>query len=44
MTGLLAIGTDPAGRMIVATARKFAIPLITAESKILGYEHVATIW
>ncbi|MCZ4279952.1 type II toxin-antitoxin system VapC family toxin [Kiloniella laminariae] len=35
---------DPADRMIVATARKFAIPLLTADSKILAYEHVATIW
>ena len=35
---------DPADRMIVATARKFAMPLITADEKILQYEHVKTIW
>ncbi len=35
---------DPADRMIVATARKFAIPLITADEKIRAYEHVKTIW
>ena len=35
---------DPADRMIVATARNLALPLITADQKILGYEHVKTIW
>ena len=35
---------DPADRMIVATARKLAIPLATADKKILAYEHVKTIW
>jgi len=35
---------DPADRMIVATARKFAIPLVTADQKIRDYEHVKTIW
>jgi PIN domain nuclease of toxin-antitoxin system len=35
---------DPADRMIVATARKLAIPLITADEKIINYEHVKTIW
>jgi len=35
---------DPADRVIVATARKLAIPLITADEKILRYKHVKTIW
>ena len=35
---------DPADRMIVATARKMAAPLVTADKKILDYEHVKTIW
>jgi PIN domain nuclease of toxin-antitoxin system len=35
---------DPADRMIVATARKLAVPLITADDKIIHYEHVRTIW
>ena len=35
---------DPADRMIVATARKLAVPLVTADEKMLHYEHVKTIW
>ncbi len=35
---------DPADRMIVATARKLAVPLVTADEKIRHYEHVKTIW
>ena len=35
---------DPADRMIVATARKFAEPLITKDDKIRAYGHVKTIW
>lgn len=35
---------DPADRMIVATARKLAVPLVTADEKIRNYEHVQTIW
>lgn len=35
---------DPADRMIVATARKLAVPLVTADEKILQYEHVKTVW
>jgi len=35
---------DPADRMIVATARKLAIPLVTADEKILEYPYVKTIW
>ena len=34
---------DPADRMIVATARKLAIPRLTADEKIINYEHVKTI-
>jgi len=35
---------DPADRMIVATARMFAAPLITKDQKIRAYPHVKTIW
>lgn len=35
---------DPADRMIVATARKLAIPLVTADEKIINYEHVKTVF
>lgn len=35
---------DPADRMIVATARKLAVPLVTKDDKILCYPHVKTIW
>ncbi|CAN7343149.1 type II toxin-antitoxin system VapC family toxin [Phyllobacterium sp. LjRoot231] len=35
---------DPADRMIVATARTLAAPLITADEKIRDYIHVKTIW
>lgn len=35
---------DPADRLIVATARKLAIPLVTADDKIISYEYVKTIW
>jgi len=35
---------DPADRIIVATAREFAAPLVTADEKIINYPHVATIW
>ncbi len=35
---------DPADRMIVATARNLAVPLVTADQKIRDYEHVKTIW
>lgn len=34
---------DPADRIIVATARQFAAPLLTADEKILAYPHVQTI-
>ena len=35
---------DPADRMIVATARKLAAPLVTKDAKIRNYPHVKTIW
>lgn len=35
---------DPADRIIVATARKLAAPLVTADEKIRAYPHVRTIW
>lgn len=35
---------DPADRMIVATARQWAAPLVTADEKIRAYPHVRTIW
>jgi PIN domain nuclease of toxin-antitoxin system len=35
---------DPADRIIVATARKFGAPIITADQKIRSYRHVRTIW
>lgn len=35
---------DPADRMIVATARKFSVALVTKDEKIRGYAHVKTIW
>ena len=35
---------DPADRIIVATARKLAVPLVTIDEKIIRYPHVQTIW
>jgi len=35
---------DPADRFIVATARKFGAPIVTADEKIRAYPHVRTIW
>ena len=35
---------DPADRMIVSTARKLAVPLVTKDEKIRAYAHVKTIW
>lgn len=34
---------DPADRMIVAQARVLSAPLVTADEKILAYQHVKTI-
>ena len=35
---------DPPDRVIVATARKLGLPLVTADEKIRSYPHVRTIW
>lgn len=35
---------DPVDRILVATARRRGMHLLTADSKILGYPHVPTIW
>ena len=35
---------DPADRMIVALARHYAAPLVTADARIRGYRHVKTLW
>ncbi len=35
---------DPADRMIVATARKLSVALVTKDDKIRDYAHVKTIW
>jgi PIN domain nuclease of toxin-antitoxin system len=39
-----AFHNDPADRVIVARARKFGAPIITADEKIRGYRHARTIW
>ena len=36
--------SDPADRMIVATARLLGVPLVTKDEKILSYPEVHTIW
>lgn len=35
---------DPADRIIVALARHYSVPLVTADAKIREYRHVKTIW
>ncbi len=35
---------DPADRMIVALARRFNMPLVTADKRILAYAHVNSVW
>lgn len=35
---------DPADRLIVATARQHAAPVVTADEKIRAYAHVRSIW
>ena len=35
---------DPADRLIVALARHYSAPLVTADAKIHAYRHVKTIW
>jgi PIN domain nuclease of toxin-antitoxin system len=36
--------SDPADRIIVATARRLNLPLVTADAQIRRYQHVKTIW
>ena len=36
--------TDPADRIITATAMTMGLPLVTRDDKILNYQHVRTIW
>jgi len=35
---------DPADRIIVATARKLHLHLVTADRRMLDYPHIETIW
>jgi PIN domain nuclease of toxin-antitoxin system len=35
---------DPAGRVIVAMARRYGVPIVTSDAKIRNYPHVRTIW
>ena len=35
---------DPADRILVAIARRYSIPLVTCDAKIINYPHVQTIW
>lgn len=35
---------DPADRILVAIARRYDIPLVTCDEKILSYPNVETIW
>jgi PIN domain nuclease of toxin-antitoxin system len=35
---------DPADRFIVATARKLAIPIVTADARIQAYRQVRSLW
>lgn len=35
---------DPADRILVAMARRYDIPMVTCDEKILSYAHVETIW
>ncbi len=35
---------DPADRIIVALSRRYAVPLVTCDQKILDYDHVQTLW
>ena len=38
------IHSDPADRIIIATAISLGVPLVTKDEKILKYPHVQTIW
>jgi PIN domain nuclease of toxin-antitoxin system len=35
---------DPADRIIVATSRRYAAPLVSADQKLRDYPHARTIW
>lgn len=35
---------DPADRLIVATARKLGVGLVSADERIRAYSHVRTVW
>jgi PIN domain nuclease of toxin-antitoxin system len=35
---------DPADRLIVATARRFGVPLVTQDRRIRSYPHLKTVW
>ena len=35
---------DPADRILVAIARKYDVPIISCDNKILSYSYVKTIW
>jgi PIN domain nuclease of toxin-antitoxin system len=35
---------DPADRILVAIARRYKIPLVTCDAKILNYPHVQAVW
>ena len=36
--------TDPADRMIVATARQYGATLVTSDKQLLNYPHVKSLW
>jgi len=36
--------SDPADRIITATAMTMGLPLVTRDDKILNYQHIRTIW
>ena len=36
--------SDPADRIIIATANAMGAPVVTKDKKILNYPHVKTIW
>lgn len=36
--------SDPADRLIVALARHYSVPLVTADARIKNYRHVNTLW
>jgi PIN domain nuclease of toxin-antitoxin system len=35
---------DPADRILIAIARRYSVPFITCDQKILSYPHVETVW